>query len=212
MELKSALKKLFPGLIAVGLGLAISPEKAQAGPYYYCEKETTPYPSTMVMHSGVPDVFISWQSNYGMSAGYSPPKRCQIVSNKLQQNIATMKYMAPGVAYLPGQPGNGLPVICASQTAPGEPIQCPDEKILWTLSNRNYNDVIRKIANLNTNASEQELIQSSAIEQANGYMSIRVSIMQTKLRPVPQTRPRSVPQSPRPSEPKCEGVLGICNQ
>ncbi len=183
------MKKLLSAVTATAvLALGINlPTQAQGHTenYYYCGNDPQNHPATILQTpQGSSSIFISWRSNYGELAGYTPLSRCQQVTKKLNQNKRILKYMVPGKAGSDAA-SPGLPVICASKIIGKGIITCPAARILWTLGTRDYNAVIKQLHKINDNTSNDPLIQSSSTyEREDGFFIIDVEVLRNRLTPV----------------------------
>lgn len=187
MKLRSTAKKALATVAAIGTGvLALSyplPSQAQDNGYFYCETSGN-YPATVRRAGNNEFTLISWESSYGAGAGYSQARRCQIVTDKINQNLRndTLKY------WVPGRAGNdaaapGLPVVCASRVN-SEFTTCPSARILWTVQpGVNPNDVIAEILRFNDPAHNHPYRANNPLEIYNGWNNINVSVFNRNLRP-----------------------------
>lgn len=93
-------------------------------PVYYCDRASDGTPTLFgATPSGIPLALIRWKSDFFTGAGYSPEKRCEIVSAKFE------KYRLEGILnYITTGKENGQRVICVSSEYGG---RC--QGTLWTL-------------------------------------------------------------------------------
>ena len=87
---------------------------------------------------------IQWTSQYFNSSGYSPERRCQIVSQKFEKYYqnGTLKFLTIGKV-------NGLPVICVADTKGG-----PCTENLFTIRpGSDPNLALRRMLNVRARAS-----------------------------------------------------------
>jgi hypothetical protein len=96
--------------------------------------------------SGKKVPIITWKSSHFSGSGYTPQRRCEIVSQRFntlhqrgQMNLLTTGRM------------NGLPVICAAATNPGP---CVQDGLLYTLKpGQNATQTLKNLISIRTKAS-----------------------------------------------------------
>jgi hypothetical protein len=123
--------------------LAFSP-LAQAGSANFFCGRSQGVPATIAKTSRGNVPVIRWVSNQFTSSGYSPQKRCQIVSQKFQQykNDGTLKYLTTGQH-------NGIPVVCVASYKGGS---CSG--VLFTLKpGQNPGKTLRQLFSVRDRAS-----------------------------------------------------------
>ena len=118
-------------IIALGTTACKSGDRTDAGEtnydgrtVYYCDRDTDDTPTIFARTpSGIPLAIIRWESDFFSEAGYTPEKRCEIVSAKFE------KYRLEGILrYITTGKENGQRVICVSSDYGG---RC--QGTLWTL-------------------------------------------------------------------------------
>lgn len=144
--MKKALQAI-AGLTAVlAFGQAEVRADASAGSKFYCGSFEGA-PSTMTTtKSGKQVPIITWKSSHFSGSGYTPQRRCEIVSQRFntlhqrgQMNLLTTGRM------------NGLPVICAAATNPGP---CVQDGLLYTLKpGQNATQTLKNLISIRTKAS-----------------------------------------------------------
>jgi len=127
--------------------LLIRVQDAKASGKFYCGNYNG-VPSTMTTSSktGKAVPIILWKSSHFSSDGWSPERRCDVVSarfNALHQK-GQMNHLSTGFM-------NGMPVICAVATKPGP---CAQDGLLYTLKpGQNPNKTLRNLLTIRTKAS-----------------------------------------------------------
>ena len=88
---------------------------------FICQPDTQSVPTTYANTPEGPKPFIKWTSNHFTQSTFTPMKRCQSVTERLNQFDAEDKldYIVTGWV-------NGQPVFCATQT-------CSEDTVLLTL-------------------------------------------------------------------------------
>ena len=119
---------------------------ASGGAKFYCGNNEG-VPSTMTTtKSGKQVPIILWKSGHFSGSGYTPQRRCEIVSerfNTLHQR-GQMNHLTTGRM-------NGLPVICAAATNPGP---CVQDGLLYTLKpGQNATQTLMNLISIRTKAS-----------------------------------------------------------
>ncbi|MGK7903134.1 MAG: COP23 domain-containing protein [Hormoscilla sp.] len=117
-------------IIALGTTACKSDSSSDAGKpnddgrtVYYCDRASDGTPATFGRSTRGSLALIRWESNFFTDAGYSPEKRCEIVSAKFE------KYRLEGILnYITTGKENGQRVICVSRDYGG---RC--QGTLWTL-------------------------------------------------------------------------------
>lgn len=135
-------------LVLGGAGpLMIQGQDTKASGKFYCGNYNG-VPSTMTnsSKSGKAVPIILWKSSHFSSDGWSPERRCDVVSarfNTLHQK-GQMNHLSTGLM-------NGMPVICAVATKPGP---CAQDGLLYTLKpGQNPNKTLRNLLTIRTKAS-----------------------------------------------------------
>lgn len=144
-------------------------------------------------------VFISWQSTYFEASGWGNQKRCEQVTDKLEQNrkANNLSYIVPGRF-------NGYPVVCASRIKTNKVTNCSDSSVLFTLKSLNdYNSAIEELLAINTGASQDPTVQSPVLETGEDYFIMDVSKMIIFLE---KPNPPVIPAQPCTNT----GRVGLC--
>jgi len=168
-------------LFFLGALIASQPISAQnrAQGDFFCGKDGET-PATIVNHSARGQiVFIKWLRDFAPGSEWTPNKRCDQVSQKLDlnQKSGALVYIVPGKT-------NGLPVLCAAKIVPGEIIDCPDEQVLMTLrKNDNAQALIDELVLVNTNRFALPLGHNAYIEKNGKVRAIRVEQFTNLLKP-----------------------------
>ena len=144
--MKKALQAM-AGIAAVfAVGHAEVRADASAASKFYCGSFEGA-PSTMTTtKSGKQVPIITWKSSHFSGSGYTPQRRCEIVSQRFntlhqrgQMNLLTTGRM------------NGLPVICAAAINPGP---CVQDGLLYTLKpGQNATQTLKNLISIRTKAS-----------------------------------------------------------
>ncbi len=94
------------------------------GNKFFCTKSNG-VPVTMVSTSRGNEPFIRWVVKDFSPSGFTPQRRCEVVSGRLQ------RYYDNGTLYITSRNNlNGYPVLCVADRQGGS---CPDENLLVTL-------------------------------------------------------------------------------
>lgn len=120
MSINQFFKVLLSGTAILGIVATAQQSQAQSAKFM-CQPDNSAVPTTYANTPEGPKPFIKWTSNHFSEASYTPMKRCQEVTEKLNKFNAEGKldYIVTGWV-------NGLPVFCATQT-------CSEENVLLTL-------------------------------------------------------------------------------
>ena len=144
--MKKALHAIAGITVVISFGQAAVRADASAGSKFYCGSFEGA-PSTMTTtKSGKKVPIITWKSSHFSGSGYTPQRRCEIVSQRFntlhqrgQMNLLTTGRM------------NGLPVICAAATNPGP---CVQDGLLYTLKpGQNATQTLKNLISIRTKAS-----------------------------------------------------------
>ncbi len=101
---------------------------------------------------------IGWKSEYFEKGGWTPQKRCQVVSEKFQKF-----YEAGRLDYLKTGTSRGYPVICAPKTAGGN---CNGDNQLFTIKFGSNPDLVwQQLVGIFENNGNQ---QGTVINQVSG--------------------------------------------
>ncbi len=111
--MKERLVALTLSLATVIAGSLPPTAQAQGVKQFYCDL-TGATPTTKVIEDGSTRNLIRWTNNYWSDKGYSPARRCQIVSNAIS-NV----YQSEGSFLLNVGTMNRTPVICVTEREPG---------------------------------------------------------------------------------------------
>lgn len=129
-------KRLLPAnLLFSLLSLAAPPQvNAQTSVGFVCSSDLGT-PTTVVVSSGKERPFIRWSSDRFADAGWSAERRCEAVSQRLQESYdkGNLKFLTTGRM-------NGLPVVCSTDRDGGSCIDLiytlkPEQNPATTLSN-----------------------------------------------------------------------------
>lgn len=121
---------------------------------FYCGKSRGSPATFARARDGSKLPIIHWVSNFGLSQGLTPEKRCAEVSRRFQISYdrGTLKYIKLGSI-------RGIPVICADlqQNSP-----CSEQSLLFTLSpESNPEETFRRLLDRRALAAGNALQQSS---------------------------------------------------
>ena len=170
MKLQSFCTAL--GLTALTLSVSTFPgfsqDNSSASPSskarFFCNKvfdkasgEQVPTTLAWVPERQVHVQFIGWKSEYFQKGGWTPQKRCQVVSEKFQ------KFHEAGILnYLITGKNKGLPVICVAKT---NQETCNGSNQLFTLKNgSNPKLVLEQLVNIAEGKSSVSILQSTGGE------------------------------------------------
>ena len=160
----SVMKRWFAGLSTAFImtlsGLVSVPAYAQgATSRFYCGKYSNGEPATIVDNGrGRQIALILWGSTYFSSSGYTPEKRCEIVSKNFAQALEK-----GSLRYLTYANLNGYPVICASKAKEGV---C--DRLLFTLNRgEDPSGVLIHLVKIRKNASVKPLYSSPIVSSGN---------------------------------------------
>ena len=120
--------------------------EASGGSKFYCGTSEG-VPSTMsTTKSGKQVPIIRWKSSHFSDSGYTPQRRCEIVSQRFND-----LYQRGQMNHLTTGRMNGLPVICAAATNPGP---CVQDGLLYTLKpGQNATQTLKNLISIRTKAS-----------------------------------------------------------
>jgi hypothetical protein len=130
------------GILASPAWLGLSLAQAQSNTFFCGQSQGEFVTMARTARGNVP--VIRWVSNYFSGSGYTPEKRCEIVSQKFQQfnQDGRLQYLTTGRV-------NGLPVICAASSY-GK--GC--DGVLFTLkAGQNPNQVLQDLMGVRNRAS-----------------------------------------------------------
>jgi hypothetical protein len=123
--------KLLFSLLSLGVPAQVH---AQTSVGFICSNDLGT-PATVVVSSGKERPFIRWTSDRFAGSGWSAERRCEAVSQRLQESYdkGSLKFLTPGRM-------NGLPVVCSTDRDGGSCIDLiytlkPGQNPATTLSN-----------------------------------------------------------------------------
>jgi hypothetical protein len=103
-------------LTGIAVVLPIKPSNAQVPVRFFCG-QSQGAPATMVERvnkSKPASVIVRWTSDYFTASGFSPAKRCAMVSQKFQEAYARNQNFVFTTSI-----ENGLPVVCSAESRGG---------------------------------------------------------------------------------------------
>ncbi|MFB2936780.1 COP23 domain-containing protein [Aerosakkonemataceae cyanobacterium BLCC-F154] len=115
MKLADPILLLFTSAVAAG-SIAIGSGSAQTSSYrFVCQPNNGGTPTTfVVLPNGEQRQFINWRSDAFVLVGYSPEKRCNEVTGRMNQYMAS-----GGFQYITHGTMNNTPVLCVTNRSGG---------------------------------------------------------------------------------------------
>jgi len=145
------------------------PSHAQSRNKFFCGKNKG-VPTTMVRTSRGNEPMIRWKIRDFSRSGYTPQKRCQTVSQRIQ------RYYDNGEIYITSRSNfKGYPVLCISNSKGGS---CSSENILVTLKpGTDTGKVLQQIIDFRQGAADKpiELSGSEFVTYVDGefYLDVK---------------------------------------
>lgn len=180
MNLKSLFQLAFAGLVATQLPLLTAQTSlAQSAPppaSFKCMTEGNAYVTVAVSKNGtVSNPMIAWTTEEFSGAGYTPQRRCEEVTTRLNSILNQNGGTLSGLQLTIG-PVNGQLVLCSvNNTNSG----CNGNNMLFTLSEknrRNSRKVLEGLLNATANASGNAMQES-----ADGQLYVNLETLVNQL-------------------------------
>jgi hypothetical protein len=151
-----AVLSIFSSLALVA-SVNILPSEAQTRNIYNCLQYRN-QPTTVVDTTRGRIQLIVWKSGFFSSAGWTPEKRCQVVTQRFQKfsDNGTLRYIATGRM-------NNAPVICVAEKKPSG-FKCLPNGLLITLQpNDNPSTVLKDMFDISSRISSGGLTRGGDI-------------------------------------------------
>lgn len=187
-------------VVSFAIGTALTmPVEAQSVGSYSCDKNNKDEWATVVNQPSSKHEFITWRSNRLRSIGYDNERRCRDVSDKIEKNrlSGALRYMVPGMT-------NGHPTMCASESKQSRVINCPSERMLFTLkSPSDHNRIVQEILRNNTDVNPSAIAENGILSTNDqGYYVLDVKGLIPYL--------KTVNSSSKPPSDCIRGNNGLC--
>ncbi|MGD1901964.1 MAG: COP23 domain-containing protein [Geitlerinemataceae cyanobacterium] len=154
--MKTRLRLTIAGLIATGLASFSAPTHAQPANSFECRSDDdVNFTVALARNGAVSDPIVVWTSDAFSNAGYTPERRCQAVTGRLNTLLDDNGNSLDGL-YLTVGRVNGQSVVCSVASTRGG---CNSDNVLFTLSgsnSRNPERVLYGLASRSTGTSIQE--------------------------------------------------------
>lgn len=163
--------------VAIANGVFSLPSNAQTRNIYNCLQYRN-QPTTVVDTSRGRIQLIVWKSNFFTSAGWTPQRRCEAVTQRFQKfsDNGTLRYIATGTM-------NRQPVICVAEKKPSG-FKCRPDGLLITLqTNDNPNQVLRDLFDISSRISSGGLTRGGILDLEEFLQNAPTTTEQTE----PQT-------------------------
>lgn len=163
--MRTNLKLMLAGFIATSLAsFTGTPVNAQPATSFECRSsDNVNFTVALARNGAVSDPLVVWTSDAFSNAGYTPERRCQAVTGRLNTLLNDNGNTLAGL-YLTVGRVNGQSVVCSvASTRSG----CNSDNVLFTLSGDNSRSPERVLYNLSARGSGTSIQESGGVPYVN---------------------------------------------